>query len=214
MKNIFFLIIALFISLNSFCQATKNIVAKNIEAIYSNYIENSANSKDKILGKHEKTNIKELEQKKEYSDDYSLFLKEKEKHQSVKIAALKSLLKQTEANNPLVGAKPFTNQSNSEFETNFELVQSQVTEVRNDLIINFNEDYIDAPEGSTLKTKINLVLDSDGKFKNINCSGENDEMNLYTCLLVYSLDKHIKPIFDENWIRPANFVIPLTLKFD
>ncbi|WP_379968563.1 hypothetical protein [Epilithonimonas sp. UC225_85] len=214
MKNKFLLIVAIFLSLSSFSQTTNNLVAKEIETIYKNYSENCTISKDKILGKYEKTNFKELEQTKEYRDDYSLFLNEKQKHQSAKIAALKSLLKRTEANNPLVGAKTFTNQNNTEFETNFDLVKSQVTDIRNDLIINFNEDYIDAPFDSTLRTKINLVLDSDGKLKNIICTGEDEEMNLYTSLLIYSLDKHIKPIFDENWIRPANFIIPLTLKFE
>lgn len=211
MKQKILIIIAIFFSIISFAQI--NNLTKEIDAIYITYNESCKSSENKILAKYPKTNIKELEKTKEYIGDYSLFLKEKEKHQSDKISELKTLLEKTKKENPFVGSIPFNNQNNSEYETNFDLVQSQVINVRNDLVQYFNDDYIDAPYGSTLRTKINLVLDSDGKFKNINCTGENQEMNLYTSLLIYSLNKYIKPIMSENKIMPANFTIPLSLNF-
>lgn len=212
MKKKFFIVIAIFFSAIYFCQT--NNLSKEIDAIYTTFNESNKTAKDKILGKYSNANIQEVEKTQAYINDYALFLKEKEKHQSDKMSELKKLLEKTKENKPFVGSIPFNNQNNSEYETNFDLVQSQVINVRNDLVQYFNDDYIDAPYGSTLRTKINLVLDSDGKFKNVTCAGENQEMNLYTSLLIYSLNKYIKPIMSENKIMPANFAIPLTLKFE
>jgi len=213
MKNKFLLLIALIISLNSFCQKTNLVLEKKIDEIYTIYNESCKTSKDKILGKYPKTNIKELEKTKDYIDDYSLFLREKEKHQLTKISELKNLLRKTEIDNPFIGEQITITKDSNNSDAQIKILTSNVSEIRNDLAAKFNEDYSDYSDDPVIRTKINFVVDSDGKLKKISCTGENEEMNLYTSLLLYSLDKRINPLIEENKIIPQYFTIPLSLNF-
>lgn len=121
------------------------------------------------------------------------------------------LILKIEKENPIIGPKKISevNLATNANQTMIEAYQEISLEVKSRIISSYFK-----KKNENKQTLLTLKVDSDGKIKNIVGQGNDEEFTNYAILLLYSLNKRLKPIEKKGEYIVQKYNLPIKLIFN
>lgn len=210
-------------------QISKKEIESNLVSIYETSNREKEIIRKNRIGKYDDDKLKSLSDSEKkalevkWEKDYILYLQDIKPLNTQRLQQLQNLIVTIEKSRPLIGRRKIQGGAAKSEVKEYEITEDgvkirsassvEINELRKAFSDAFRTDFIDSEEG-ILRSSITLIVDTDGSLKNLKAKGSNEEFNALVIIILYSLDKKMKPSEDGDDYVPTRYQLPVAMNFE